>query len=141
MKRGGLFCPARACLFIRWMYFNVMKRLPYYLLLVGMVIIIVHYYGQKPVEVDVVVHFGSYQSNLNEIDISYHYDQEFVAKIQRRYQDSHVPERFRHRRLKLKEGRYRVEIQMQHRDRSHPVTLTRSIDVQREGTYDIYLKK
>ena len=131
-------------------------RLPLYLLVVGLAVLTVQYFQERPLEVSVVYRYGGRHAQLRAVSVGYERAGDVVATARYSYQSRPAGPEQRHD-LSLVPGDYTVAIDLTYA-RSGGVTqsnaktrssakdersvhLVRHLKIQSEGEYSLYVDR
>ena len=92
----------------------VRRRIAFYLLVVGIGVIVVRYASRQPCAVTVSYDLGDAREGLRGLDLSYRRDGEELWRVSFSYEHRPAPSQERHS-VRLPEGDYRVDLTLRYR--------------------------
>ena len=100
------------------------RRLPGWLLLVGMALLAGRYLARQPSELTVVFHLGATRAGLRRLEARYLRGEEVVRRVSFRYQRRDAPQQQPHT-VKLLDGSYQVLVDLTYGEVVPPAIRTR----------------
>lgn len=118
------------------------KRLPAYLLLVAMVVLVLRYYGKQPSDVDVTYRYGASAEGLREASMVYQQGTKVFARVRFSYRSKAAASREAHR-VRLPDGDYEVRVELRYgaagARTKRKVRLRRPLLVRGSGAVTVFL--
>lgn len=113
------------------------RRIPAYLLLVGMIVIVLHFWQKGPSEVDVGYQLGAAAKGLVEAKMVYQRGQQDIARVRFGFSRKPAAARLTHQ-VKLADGDYEVAIELRYRDK-RTVRMRRPLLVRGSGPVTLFV--
>ena len=93
------------------------KKLPLYLLMIGLAVIMIRLIQAQPVEVTVVYHYGEASKGLVSSTMSYQRGPEELRSVKFKYQ-GHKADSTQAHKVQLSRGNYQVAIELSYQDKT-----------------------